>query len=435
MEMPRNKSVGVLYSKTMKRCTVFLSSLLFASALLLGAPSVSAAEQEIVWRSLPNDHPTIIQHAARALRSLLSLFSIPFPFSTKTARAQTCIPPPGPKEQGESCGGGSSGPPHTLGPTFCANCCTGSTVSCDDGTIQGCCDGFCKVTGCDARDSSGNCIDPHEVPVCPHYSCKQQCENEFGIGTPYLWDSITGQCGCEPGGTPPPPPGRGTIGGKCADSNNDGKYDRCDPNGTSNVSCNTDADCTRNRHTVCGGTTNAPTCEVAEGPGINECGPAWNPDSSLCLFECPSPTKTNCPGSPPLNNLCSTAFNGPNANFGNPTCDFSKERLTQLLKQLDPDFFDKWLDIIACESSFNPNNHRKSCEQGGPSPCTPDPQGAWGLFQMGSCEGGQMCNPDETCPGRNGIFDRGDLCWRRQVFNAVNYRRIKNSFAYWGCAQ
>ncbi len=101
-------------------------------------------------------------------------------------------------------------------------------------------------------------------------------------------------------------------------------------------------------------------------------------------------------------------------NFGDPNCDFTKDGLSKLLKELDPKNADKWFNkIIPCESEYNPNAYA-------PFSHSPDPAGTWGLFQMGR--------------GRNGQYDHGDVEWKTQVRNAVQYNKgIGGSFDYWGC--
>ncbi|OGD94879.1 hypothetical protein A3F02_03610 [Candidatus Curtissbacteria bacterium RIFCSPHIGHO2_12_FULL_38_9b] len=132
------------------------------------------------------------------------------------------------------------------------------------------------------------------------------------------------------------------------------------------------------------------------------------------------PNQDNCQGKYELNN--------PLGNFGDPNCDFSKDKLHRLLKTLDPLYADYWYGrIIVCESGFNPNNWLT----GDPNADwhSPDPAGAWGLLQMGR--------------GKNGQYDHGDVVWKRpeapsmegQVYNAVQYNKwlisLGMPFAYW----
>ena len=101
-------------------------------------------------------------------------------------------------------------------------------------------------------------------------------------------------------------------------------------------------------------------------------------------------------------------------NFGDPNCDFTKDELFKLLKQIDPGNANKWFNtIVPCESTYNPNTYA-------PFSNSPDPAGTWGLYQMGR--------------GRNGQYDHGDVEWKIQTSNAVNYnKKIGGTFAYWGC--
>ena len=101
-------------------------------------------------------------------------------------------------------------------------------------------------------------------------------------------------------------------------------------------------------------------------------------------------------------------------NFGDPNCDFTKDGLSKLLKELDPKNADKWFNkIVPCESKYNPNAYA-------PFSHSPDPAGTWGLYQMGR--------------GLNGKNDHGDVEWKLQTSNAVNYNKgIGGTFSYWGC--
>lgn len=102
-------------------------------------------------------------------------------------------------------------------------------------------------------------------------------------------------------------------------------------------------------------------------------------------------------------------------NFGDPQCNFDKNKLYEQLKQIDPANASKWFNqVIPCESGFNPNAFNGGAVDSG---------GAWGLFQMGQ--------------GKNGPTDRGDVVWGLQAKNAVDYRniKIKGSWRYWACAR
>lgn len=115
-------------------------------------------------------------------------------------------------------------------------------------------------------------------------------------------------------------------------------------------------------------------------------------------------------------------------NFGDPSCDFSKDKLFALLKAKDAANATRWYNkIIPCESGYSPNAYA------GPQTGTPDAAGAWGLFQMGSSK------PPGSAPpaaGKNGVNDRGDVPWSIQVENATTYgKKIKSLGAYWACAR
>lgn len=128
---------------------------------------------------------------------------------------------------------------------------------------------------------------------------------------------------------------------------------------------------------------------------------------------------------PPSENTCnnkysSTILKNPlRLNFGDPACNFTKDDLYTLLKNQDPQNADFWFfKVIPCESSYNPNEFF-----GG----SPDPAGAWGLYQMGR--------------SKNGPYDKGDVIWPTQTINAVNYNKTVlflkglSIESYWECAR
>lgn len=121
-------------------------------------------------------------------------------------------------------------------------------------------------------------------------------------------------------------------------------------------------------------------------------------------------------------------------NFGDPVCDFNTNLLLALIKKTDPLNYNTWYFMIAKhESGFDPNAW-VHCNSSG---CTPDPHGAWGLFQMGSATPpGQPSNVPGAFHGN--IYDRGDINWQLQVFNAIktNCNLIKSGreWRYWGTA-
>jgi hypothetical protein len=153
----------------------------------------------------------------------------------------------------------------------------------------------------------------------------------------------------------------------------------------------------------------------------------------------PSPSPTRPPAQPTSagdygvfntpanNNTCNGKYNFSNPmgkNFGDPNCNFNKDKLITLLRQYDPQNADFWFNVvIPCESpGYNPNLYYRC----GGAGCTPDPAGAWGLFQMGR--------------GLNGQYDHGDVNWPQQVVNATTYGKRIVSMGYtlgdyWFCAR
>jgi uncharacterized repeat protein (TIGR01451 family) len=120
---------------------------------------------------------------------------------------------------------------------------------------------------------------------------------------------------------------------------------------------------------------------------------------------------------------------GSGVNFGDPDCTLLAERspadldkLYDLLKELDPVYADEWFNIIIpCEApEYNANTYYRTGAAGD----TPDIAGAWGLYQMGR--------------GKNGEFDHGDVDWRKQTTNAINYNKMLEGLGYkweyWACA-
>lgn len=114
-----------------------------------------------------------------------------------------------------------------------------------------------------------------------------------------------------------------------------------------------------------------------------------------------------------------------NVNFGDPTCDFAgnlaqrTDRLGQELNRLDPTNKSKWLVIAEGESTLSPNAANPVSTSGT----------AWGLYQM---------NPaSKRAPSP---YDKGDVVWRKQIENAINYnnKELKPkgwTFCYWAVAR
>ncbi len=143
-----------------------------------------------------------------------------------------------------------------------------------------------------------------------------------------------------------------------------------------------------------------------------------------------TPTKENCEGFYDLSNPI-------DSNFGDLQCELPdnevkyKDDLYALLKHLDPPNADFWFNqVIRCESGYNPNTYYRNGAAGE----TPDEGGAWGLYQMGSEYGANLIPPQG-----NGPLDRGDVPWRQQTKNAIDYYYQQmdgaNMGAYWACAR
>ena len=104
-----------------------------------------------------------------------------------------------------------------------------------------------------------------------------------------------------------------------------------------------------------------------------------------------------------------TQFN----NFGDPNCDFDKQKLGLAIQNADPANAYKWDTLAECESSYNPNAFNGNSTSG---------KGAYGLFQMNPAGQG------------NGEFDAGNVYWEKQLTNAVAYNnKLNGSFRYWEC--
>lgn len=141
---------------------------------------------------------------------------------------------------------------------------------------------------------------------------------------------------------------------------------------------------------------------------------------------------------PPSDNTCEGKYtanmskNPTKKNFGDPTCNFTKDALHNLLRTEDPQDADFWFnEVVRCESAYNPNAWAS------PSTGTPDPGGAWGLYQMGSSTPPGQAPPAE---GRGGPTDRGDVPWVLQTKNAVaKSNQLGGDQAgmrrYWACAR
>lgn len=272
--------------------------------------------------------------------------------------------------------------------------------------VDNTCPKFDKVLGDDScyggtSSETGSLGTSTCAPSCG--DCQNKCQDLYGQNATYLYDVTSHRCGCEapPNWDPEAATGQRKT---CNSASGDPPYDACVLGGKSGIPCYSLTDCARTSHTVCDYTTQS--CSVATGAGINQCGPTANPDDELCQIAYIPPNDKTCGGKYTLDNLL--------GNFGDPLCDFSKDKLTRLLQNLDSDNWKFWYyKIVPCESGYNPNAYNGNAV---------DPAGAWGLFQMGR--------------GRNGQFDHGDVPWKEQSYNAVQYNKlIGETFAYWACAQ
>lgn len=126
-------------------------------------------------------------------------------------------------------------------------------------------------------------------------------------------------------------------------------------------------------------------------------------------------------GLPPSNNNCGdSGYQGfmdilPNhLNFGDPQCEVTsaynnpahRDLMYNYVKSLDPQNSVLWFYCIAYgESSWDPNAYLAASTSG---------YGAYGLFQMN--------------PSGKGVnqYDAGDVDWRTQIQNAVNYNKEDN---------
>ncbi len=170
------------------------------------------------------------------------------------------------------------------------------------------------------------------------------------------------------------------------------------------------------------------------------------------------------PGVPPNENTCGGKYAGNISrnrflpkNFGDPACDFTKDKLYAQLKAEDPANADWWYaKVIPCESGYVPNTWRDPDTR----PATPDGGGAWGLFQDGSSinlpnipppnnfyavnrtprtrsvQPSDLLQQPGLAPniaGHGGVTDRGDVNWQLQISNAVKLLKERGT-GYWSCA-
>ena len=168
-------------------------------------------------------------------------------------------------------------------------------------------------------------------------------------------------------------------------------------------------------HTQSFATAGEPCPPAGGQPGQPQPG---QPDNGDVSTEYVPPTEDNCGGK----YTAQIAGTSLKKNFGDPKCDFSKEKLMTLVKKLDPPNADAWFNkIVPCESSYDPN-HVNAGKY-------------WGLFQMDPSTPPGQAPP---APGINGPSDRGDVNWQLQAKNAVDYLKnhdkgdIKKN---WECAR
>lgn len=144
-----------------------------------------------------------------------------------------------------------------------------------------------------------------------------------------------------------------------------------------------------------------------------------------------TPGDTTLPNPNDCDGKYSTAqMSNPLGNFGDPNCNFSRNDLFRLLNQLDPANASFWFfTIVPCEApGYNPLAYNAASTAGQ----------AFGLFQMGHDAYPQLGLDMQIADINLGppFYDRGDVDWRQQTSNAINYnnQRIGGSFAYWACA-
>lgn len=166
-----------------------------------------------------------------------------------------------------------------------------------------------------------------------------------------------------------------------------------------------------------GGAGGGPT---ATGSGTPVSSPSADPTPCPTGADCPTPTPTPTPGGDCNGKYAKIIAKNRflKENFGDPACDFTKDGLYLLLNQVDAAHADHWFyKVVPCESGYNPNIWAD------PGTGTPNPYGAWGLYQMGSRF------------RSNNSYDRGDTPWRHQTGNAASYLRLLNGNGrrYWAC--
>lgn len=168
-------------------------------------------------------------------------------------------------------------------------------------------------------------------------------------------------------------------------------------------------------------------------------GPTSNTSGTIDVGSNPAPNISTCNG---VYTLSGGQHDG--NNFGDPDCQLAQSQrisydfngkhwgnvpkaLVDLLKQLDPAGVGYWIGISACEApGFDPNNVSVAVNGN-----------AYGLFQMGARFVNGQESPFGEGVGLNGQYDRGDVNWKTQVSNAVNYhlKNLSGGWGYWECAK
>ncbi|MBP9716403.1 MAG: hypothetical protein KBD51_00515 [Candidatus Levybacteria bacterium] len=127
-------------------------------------------------------------------------------------------------------------------------------------------------------------------------------------------------------------------------------------------------------------------------------------------------------GPPVVGGDCGGKYNSRNSergNFGDPSCDHTKNAAADLMSQLDPANAPFWYLVAECESSHWPNAFNGNAVRA---------SGAWGMYQMG-------VESVTSYP-----YTGGNLPWRQQTEVAfkretevAETRQYNNPFDYWQC--
>jgi len=167
---------------------------------------------------------------------------------------------------------------------------------------------------------------------------------------------------------------------------------------------------------------------------INKADGVATPATGSAGYVPPAPASNNCGGK---YDFTSWPDKNPLGNYGDPLCNFTQPSLSALISSLDPQNLYWWYNVIVPRETgwtYSPNSWADPNFAG---QCSLDCGGAWGLFQMGSSTPPGQPPP---APGKNGIYDRGDVNWQVQTANAINYNnlvlKLRNCyFWYWRSAR